>query len=163
MDDPKNVVPLFVVGVDIRPWEWGGVVEMDGWHPPPGSCDHLWSFRGPPPSPPRSFVIIWKTPSLPIGRSRDIWTAPNFQLYQIKPNKMKLINMYQITHYNRMGLRNIRSQKYRVSEISGIRNIRYLVSSIHCEYQISSKVYYYYLLLFIYCWQSHDMSSTFDH
>ena len=77
----KMWYPLFVVGVDIRPWEWGGGVEMDGWHPPPlGSCDHLWSFRGPPPSPLRSFVIIWKTPSLPVGRSRDIWTAPNHKI-----------------------------------------------------------------------------------
>ena len=42
----------------------------------------------------------------------------------------------------------------------GIRNIRYLVSSIHWENQISSKVFIYYLLLFR---QSHDMSSTFDH
>ena len=30
MDDPKMWYPLFVVGVDIRPWEWGGGVEMDG-------------------------------------------------------------------------------------------------------------------------------------
>ena len=30
MDDLKMWYPLFVVGVDIRPWEWGGGVEMDG-------------------------------------------------------------------------------------------------------------------------------------
>ena len=65
------------------------------------------------------------------------------------------------------GLRNIECQKYRVTVISGhrnigsqenvselscISNIRYLVSSIHWENQISSKVYYlliYYYLFYL--------------
>ena len=68
----KMWYPLFVVGVDIRPWEWGG----DGWVTPPLDlviiCDHL---GDPPPSPLRSFVIIWKTPPSP-SDDRAIFEQP---------------------------------------------------------------------------------------
>ena len=67
MDDPKNVVPPICCGCRYKALGMGRR-GGDGWVTPTPLdlviiCDHL----GDAPSPPRSFVIIWKTPSLPVG------------------------------------------------------------------------------------------------